>query len=96
MLERHVQSRVHIAQCLTSTQKDQTTAERFQVIDTANRRSGPVQVASFPGLPPPFFFAFWFAFSIMHGNRKAAKNGYPAVCLHCLGLVKLSVLLTIS
>ena len=35
----------------------------------------PCILASFPGLPCLFFFVLRFAFSIIHGSGRAAKNG---------------------
>ena len=58
--------RVHIAQCPTSIPKDQTTAQCFQVTDTANRWSGKSRSSRLvPRLPflVFFFFTFQFAFS---------------------------------
>ena len=66
-----------------STQKDQTTAQCFQVTDTANRWSiTGIIISSLDPRPSSPAFCFSVCDQYIHGSRIVAKNRY-----HCLDLL---------
>ena len=58
------------------------TYHRYNNTLVALTTSSGTTIASFPGLP--HFFVLWFAFSIIHGSRRAAKNFSAVLPFLCI------------